>query len=166
MKKVIIYTDGACRGNPGPGGYGCVLLYTDSAGELHRKELSGGYRLTTNNRMEIMAFAAALEALKGACSVDIYSDSKYVIDAFEKGWLYKWKRLGWYKDAKRKEAVKNVDLWKRLEAAMEGHEIRLHWVKGHGETAENNRCDELAVEAALKSASLMPDEEFEKERSS
>lgn len=163
MRNVIVYTDGACRGNPGPGGYGCVLLYEDKNGEIHRKELSEGYRLTTNNRMEIMAFVAAFEALKVPCSIDLYSDSKYVIDSFEKGWLEKWKRFGWYKDAKRKEPAKNKDLWIRLETAMEGHEVRLHWVKGHAETKENNRCDELAVEAAL-GGSLAIDEVFEKER--
>lgn len=164
MRELIIYTDGACRGNPGPGGYGCVLLYTDSQGKTFRKELSAGYRSTTNNRMEIMAFIAAFEALKMPCKVDLYSDSKYVIDAFEKGWLEKWKRFGWYKDAKRKEKAKNVDLWMRLETAMEGHEVHLHWVKGHAETKENNRCDELAVEAALNESARLIDEVFEKEK--
>ncbi len=163
MKHVTIYTDGACRGNPGPGGYGCVLLYEDKSGETHRLEKSGGFRLTTNNRMEIYALVAALEALKTPCLVDLYSDSQYVINAFEKGWLAKWKSFGWYKDAKRKEKAKNVDLWQRLETAMAPHEITFHWVKGHAMNAENNRCDELAVEAALDRSGWAEDTEFQKE---
>lgn len=164
MKEITIYTDGACRGNPGPGGFGSVLIFVDSKGDIHRKELSGGYRLTTNNRMEILAFVEALEALKEPCSINLYSDSKYVVDAITQGWIEKWKRFGWYKDAKRKEKAKNVDLWKRLEAAMDGHEITFHWVKGHADNRENNRCDELAVSAALNSASLKIDEIYEAEQ--
>lgn len=164
MKEITIYTDGACRGNPGPGGFGSVLIFVDTKGDIHRKELSGGYRLTTNNRMEILAFIEALEALKEPCRIDLYSDSKYVVDAITQGWIEKWKRFGWYKDAKRKEKAKNVDLWKRLESAMAGHEITFHWVKGHADDQENNRCDELAVSAALNSASLKIDEVYESEQ--
>lgn len=140
-KEVTIYTDGACSGNPGPGGYGTVLIYNGS-----RKELSGGFRNTTNNRMEITAVIKGLEALKQPCSVTVYSDSKYVVDAFEKGWLNNWQKNNWRKS--NKEKVLNIDLWQRLLELMQTHQVRFQWVKGHHENAENNRCDELAVQAA------------------
>ena len=149
MNKIEIYTDGACRGNPGPGGYGAVLRYKTAEEKLYEKELSEGYRSTTNNRMELMGVISALEALKKPCEVDLYTDSSYVVKAFQEGWLRKWQRLGWYKDAKRKEAVKNKDLWQRLLAAMEPHTVTYHWVKGHADNPLNNHCDELAVKAAL-----------------
>ena len=147
--QITIYTDGACRGNPGPGGYGAILRFASPDGKLFEKELSAGYRSTTNNRMELLGVISALEALKRPCLVDLYSDSSYVVKAFTDGWLKKWQALGWYKDKNRKEPVKNSDLWKRLLSAMEPHEVSFHWVKGHAENAYNNRCDELAVAAAL-----------------
>lgn len=140
-KEVIIYTDGACSGNPGPGGFGTVLIYNGS-----RKELSGGFRETTNNRMEIMAVIKGLEALKQPCKVTVFSDSKYVVDAIEKGWLASWRKNNWRKS--NKEKALNVDLWQRLLELMELHDVSFRWVKGHHENEENNRCDELAVTAA------------------
>lgn len=152
MKEITLYTDGACRGNPGPGGYGCILQYIDGNGQAHTKELSAGYQETTNNRMELLAAIVGLETLRENCKVKLYSDSQYLVNAYRQGWIDKWKQNGWYKDAKRKEAVKNEDLWKRLDRVMEYHEVELHWVKGHAENAYNNRCDELAVAAALDTA--------------
>lgn len=146
--EVTIYTDGAARGNPnGPGGYGTVLLYTDSQGNCHRKELSEGFVKTTNNRMEMSAAIAGLEALKRPCHVILYSDSQYLVNAFNQHWLENWIKKGWKRG--KNEAVKNVDLWKRLLKAMEGHEVEYRWVKGHAGHPENERCDELAVAAAL-----------------
>jgi ribonuclease HI len=141
MKEIIIYTDGACSGNPGPGGYGTVLIYNGM-----RKELSGGYRDTTNNRMEMMGVIKGLEALKNPCKVKIYSDSKYVVDAIEKGWLNNWRKNNWIKS--NKEKALNVDLWKRMLELMEIHEVSFNWVKGHHECEENNICDQLAVQAS------------------
>ncbi len=136
--QIIIYTDGASRGNPGPGGYGVVLM----SGK-HRKELSEGFELTTNNRMELLAVIVGLETLKVPGSrVTIYSDSKYVVDAVEKKWVW-----GWVK--KRFKGKKNADLWQRFLRIYDKHEVRFVWVKGHAEIPENERCDELAVEAAL-----------------
>lgn len=137
MKMVTIYTDGACSGNPGPGGYGVVLLYGSA-----RKELSEGYRLTTNNRMEVLAVIKGLEALKEPCQVTLYSDSKYVVDAITKGWVTRWKAKGWYRNAKEKAS--NVDLWERLLTQLERHEVEFCWVKGHADNPGNERCDELA----------------------
>lgn len=135
--NITIYTDGAARGNPGPGGYGVVLLSGP-----HRKELSEGFRLTTNNRMELLAVIKGLEALKKENSkVTIYTDSKYVADAVEKGWVFAWEK----KDFKKK---KNPDLWKRFLAAYRKHSVRFHWVKGHANIPENERCDRLAVKAS------------------
>ena len=132
---VDIYTDGAARGNPdGPGGYGTVLEYRDSKGELHTKEISQGYQKTTNNRMELMAAIAGLEALNRPCQVDLYSDSKYLVDAFNQNW--------------KNEPVKNIDLWKRLLKAKESHQVTFIWVKGHDGHPQNERCDELATTAA------------------
>lgn len=147
MMHVDIYTDGAARGNPeGPGGYGCVLHYVDSHGELHKREFSQGYIKTTNNRMELMAAIAGLEALKKPCQVDLYSDSKYVTDAFNQNWVGSWIKQNWRKG--KKNEVKNIDLWKRLLKAKELHQVTFHWVKGHAGHAENERCDELATGAA------------------
>ena len=145
--QVKIYTDGAARGNPdGPGGYGAVLEYVDPKGTLHTKELSQGYKKTTNNRMELMAVIAGLEALIGPCEVEIYSDSKYVVDAFNQHWVESWIRKGWKRG--KNEPVKNVDLWKRLLKAMEPHKVTYIWVKGHAGHAYNERCDLLATSSA------------------
>ena len=147
--KVTIYTDGSCRGNPnGPGGYGTVLLYTDPKGQIHRRELSEGFESSTNNRMELMAVIAGLEALIRPCEVELHSDSQYVINAFNKGWLSSWESHGWKKS--NREPVLNVDLWKRLLEAAKPHRIIWVWVRGHDGDPENECCDRLAVEAALK----------------
>lgn len=144
--NVTIYTDGAARGNPeGPGGYGTILQYVDPKGMLHEKELSGGYVKTTNNRMELMAVIAGLEALNRPCRVEVISDSKYVTDAFNKHWIDGWLKKNW-KGASG--PVKNVDLWKRLLKAAEPHKITFTWVKGHDGHPENERCDGLATSAA------------------
>lgn len=138
---VVIYSDGACLGNPGPGGYGTVLL----AGG-HRKELSAGFRRTTNNRMELLGAIVGLEALKRPCAVELWSDSQYLIHAMTKGWLAGWQRRGWR--TADKKPVKNQDLWQRLLAAIGEHEIDWRWVRGHTGDVENERCDQLAVAAA------------------
>lgn len=142
-KHVVIYTDGACSGNPGPGGFGIILQYGE-----HRKEISQGFEHTTNNRMELLAVITALEALKTPCMVDLYSDSKYVIDAIQKGWAVKWRAKNWMRTPK--EPAKNPDLWEKLLQLLEVHEVTFHWVKGHAENENNNRCDQLAVEAWKK----------------
>ena len=145
--KVTLFTDGAARGNPdGPGGYGAVLQYVDKQGTLHEKELSQGYIKTTNNRMELMAVIAALEELNRPCSVELYSDSKYVVDAFNQNWIGGWLKKGWKRG--RNEPVKNVDLWQRLLRAKEPHQVRFIWVKGHDGHPQNERCDTLATTAA------------------
>lgn len=154
---VTVYTDGASRGNPGPGGYGAVLLYTDPSGQQHTKEFSQGYKSTTNNRMELLGVIVALEALKRPCQVELYSDSKYVVDAFNQKWVSGWIRKGW--KTASKEPVKNVDLWKRLLAAMEDHEVSFKWVKGHAGHPLNERCDQLATEAA-DGSNLLDDQGF------
>jgi ribonuclease HI len=138
MVQVDLFTDGAAKGNPGPGGYGTILR-----SGAHEKELSGGFYHTTNNRMELMAVIVGLEALKSSCEVRVVSDSKYVVDAFNLRWIDGWKRRGWAK-------VKNPDLWKRLLKAMEPHKVRYEWVRGHNDHPENERCDRLAVAASLK----------------
>lgn len=144
---VKIYTDGAARGNPdGPGGYGTVLEYVDSRGSLHTKEISQGYQKTTNNRMELMAVIAGLEALNRPCQVEVYSDSKYVVDAFNQHWIDSWLKRGWKRG--KNEPVKNTDLWKRLLTAKEPHQVAFFWVKGHDGHPQNERCDELATSAA------------------
>lgn len=144
---VKIYTDGAARGNPeGPGGYGAVLEYTDSKGNLHTREYSKGYKKTTNNRMELMAAIAALEALTKPCEVELYSDSKYLVDAFNQHWIDGWVKKDWKRG--KNESVKNIPLWKRLLAAKAPHQVRFIWVKGHAGHPQNERCDELATEAA------------------
>lgn len=145
--KVTLYSDGSARGNPnGPGGYGCVLHYTDPKGELHVREYSAGYKQTTNNRMELMGVITGLEALNRPCEVTVVSDSKYVTDAFNQNWMDGWLRNNW-RTAGKKE-VKNVDLWQRLLEAMKPHEVEFVWVKGHAGHPENERCDELATKAA------------------
>lgn len=140
---VVAYTDGACSGNPGPGGWGVILIYGE-----HRKELNGGERVTTNNRMELMAAISALEALKKPARVDIHTDSEYV----QKGisvWINGWKRNGWRTSAK--QPVKNADLWQRLDAAQARHEVHWHWLRGHAGHAENERADQLARAAIPRS---------------
>jgi len=145
--KVKLYTDGAARGNPdGPGGYGAILEYTDPKGELHTREFSAGYQKTTNNRMELMAAIVGLEALTKPCEVEVYSDSKYVVDAFNKDWISGWLAKNWVRP--KVGPVKNIDLWKRLLAAKETHQVTWNWVKGHAGHAQNERCDELATTAA------------------
>lgn len=144
---VRIYTDGSARGNPdGPGGYGAVLSYTDGNGSEHKRELSAGYRKTTNNRMELMAAIAGLEALIKPCTVELYSDSQYLVNAFNQHWIDSWIKKGWKRG--KNEPVKNVDLWKRLLEAMKPHKVSFIWVKGHAGHPQNERCDELATSAA------------------
>ena len=137
MKRIDIYTDGACSGNPGPGGWGAILRY----GEVE-KEISGGEINTTNNRMELLAAISALSLLKEPCSVNLYSDSKYLVDSINKGWLFSWEKLGFVKKGK---AVPNTDLWKRLLNLIRVHSVVFIWVKGHAFNEYNNRCDEMAV---------------------
>ena len=143
MKTVTLYTDGACSGNPGPGGWGAILEYQGT-----EKELSGGEAVTTNNRMELTAVIEGLLALKEPCIVELYSDSKYVIDGLSKGWAVSWRKNGW-KKADKKPAL-NPDLWEKLLDLTEMHQLRYHWVKGHGENPKNNRCDALAVAESKK----------------
>ena len=139
MKKTVtIYTDGACSGNPGPGGWGAILRYQGK-----EKELSGGAKQTTNNRMELIGVISALQALKEPCVVELYSDSKYVVDALEKGWAEGWKKKGWIKSDKK--PALNTDLWEELLTLCHVHELHCHWVKGHAENEYNNRCDQLAT---------------------
>ena len=137
MKEVEIYTDGACRGNPGRGGWGTILVYGK-----YEREMSGGEPLTTNNRMELMAAISGLEALKEPCSVKLYSDSKYLVDAFLLGWVESWKTHGWKRG---KDELKNPDLWERLLNLLAVHEVKFQWIKGHAGHPENERCDAMAV---------------------
>lgn len=153
MKEVEIYTDGACRGNPGPGGYGVVLI-----SGRHRLELSQGYTRTTNNRMELLAAIVALEKLNARCRVRLQSDSRYLVDAMTKGWLRGWKARGWVTASR--QPVKNAELWRRLEAATAGHDIEWRWIRGHAGHRENERCDELAV-AASRGSGRLTDHGFE-----
>ncbi|MDL2287523.1 ribonuclease HI [Eubacteriales bacterium OttesenSCG-928-G02] len=143
MKNVNIYTDGACSGNPGPGGYGVVLEY---AGK--EKEVSEGFPDTTNNRMELTAVIKGLSLLKEPCNVKLYSDSKYVIDSIQKGWVYSWRSKGWVKSDKK--PALNADLWEQLLELLEKHKVEFVWVKGHNGHPQNERCDKLAVEAINK----------------
>ena len=152
-KHVVIYTDGACTGNPGPGGYGVVLIYGK-----HRRELNAGYRLTTNNRMELMGAIKGLEALKQSCKVTLHSDSQYVVEGIEKGWAKRWQGNGWMRN-KRERAV-NPDLWERLLDLCDSHEIEFRWVRGHAGDPENERCDQLAVQASHEKE-LITDEGYE-----
>lgn len=148
LKEVVVYTDGACDPNPGPGGYGVVLIYGKS-----QKEISAGYRLTTNNRMELMASIVGLEALKEPCRVKLFSDSEYLVKAIKLNWITRWKKKNWNK-------VKNPDLWKRLLKQTDRHEVEFIWVKGHAGIAYNERCDALALQAS-KSKNLAIDEYYE-----
>ena len=143
MKTVTIYTDGACSGNPGPGGWGAILAYNGA-----EKELSGGAADTTNNRMELTAVIEALSLLKEPCTVELYSDSKYVVDSVTKGWVYSWQKNNWRK--KDKSPALNPELWQRLLPLLQTHEVRFHWVKGHESNERNNRCDALAVAESKK----------------
>ena len=152
-KKIIIYTDGACTGNPGAGGYGAVLI--DGA---ERKEISGGYKLTTNNRMEMMGAIAALKSLSTKSKVILHSDSKYIVDAIKQGWAKRWQANGWKRN--KKEKAKNPDLWQELLDLCQKHEVDFIWVKGHAGIAENERCDCLAV-AAAHQPNLLADEGYE-----
>ncbi|MEW5775044.1 MAG: ribonuclease HI [Thermodesulfobacteriota bacterium] len=152
-RPVTVFTDGSCLGNPGPGGWACVLLWSG-----RRKELSGGYARTTNNRMEIYAVLMALGSLKRACEVELHTDSRYLADAVEKRWLAKWQKNGW-KTADKKP-VKNRDLWERLAALLKEHRVRFRWVKAHNGLPENERCDVLA-KAAAGQRGLPPDEGYE-----
>ena len=138
MKTVTLYTDGACSGNPGPGGWGCILEYNG-----YEKELSGGEANTTNNRMELTAVIRGLQALKEPCIVELYSDSKYVIDGLQKGWAEGWKKRGWIKSDKK--PALNPELWDRLLTLTHQHQMRYHWVTGHADNPKNTRCDEMAV---------------------
>jgi ribonuclease HI len=153
---VKIYTDGSARGNPdGPGGYGTVLYYTDTKGQLHVREYSQGFVRTTNNRMELLAAIVGLEALNRPCQVELYSDSQYLVNAFNQHWIDSWQKKNWKRG--KNEPVKNVDLWKRLLAAKAPHQVTFIWVKGHNGHPENERCDQLAT-AAADGSNLLVDE--------
>ena len=143
MKTVTLYTDGACSGIPGPGGWGAILAFRDI-----EKEMSGGEKSTTNNRMELTAVIRGLQALKEPCVVELYSDSRYVIDGLQKGWAASWQKRGWVKSDKK--PALNPDLWETLLELTAKHEMRYHWVKGHAENPKNNRCDEMAVAESKK----------------
>ena len=152
MKTITIYTDGAAKGNPGPGGYGTLLVYNGKT-----RELSGGFSRTTNNRMELLAAITGLEALSAPCRITLYSDSRYLVDAMNKGWLRSWKSRRWSRA--NNQYLKNADLWKRLDAATTSHEVSWKWVKGHAGHPENERCDTLA-DSAARSSKLPPDDAF------
>ena len=154
LEHVVVYTDGACIGNPGPGGYGAVLLYG-----RRRKEISGGFRKTTNNRMEILAAIQALESLKDRCRVTLYSDSQYLVNAMSLGWAQRWRSRGWKRN--KKDKAINPDLWDRLLLVCEYHSVVFKWVRGHAGNAENERCDQLATQAAL-GKDLAVDEEYQR----
>ena len=151
-KKVEIWTDGACSGNPGPGGFGAILQYGEK-----RKEIYGSYRRTTNNRMELMAVIEALSALKGRCHVTLHSDSKYIVEAMQKGWPQGWKKKGW---RKKDGLAKNIDLWEKILNLCDLHEVNFNWLKGHAGHDENERCDELARQA-ISNGDLIEDDGFE-----
>ena len=148
MKSVTLYTDGACSGNPGPGGWAAILIY-----QGYKKELAGGEAETTNNRMELIGVIEGLRALKEPCSVDLWSDSRYVIDALEKGWAERWRQNGWMRS--KKEEAKNPELWEELLQLTEKHKLHYHWVKGHADNPWNNRCDMLAVQQRDKYSKSM-----------
>lgn len=153
LKNVIMYTDGACSGNPGPGGYGIILIYGK-----HKKEISGGFRLTTNNRMELLAATIGLETLNTKCHVTLYSDSKLLVEGLSKNWAIKWRSKGWKR--KGNKHVQNPDLWERLLTAYEKHEVEIKWIKGHAGNWGNERSDKLALQAASQ-RELQIDEAFE-----
>ena len=152
LSEVSIYTDGACEPNPGAGGYGAILIHGDV-----RKELHGGFRMTTNNRMEIFAAIAGLEALRAPCKVRLHSDSKYLVDSMSKGWARRWKAKGWWRT--KKEMALNADLWKRLLTACDKHQVEFVWVKGHAGQPENERADELST-LLLKRTDLPADDGY------
>jgi ribonuclease HI len=153
LKQVTIYTDGACLGNPGPGGYAAVLLYGK-----HRKELSGGLRLTTNNRMEILAAVVALDAVKQACRIILHSDSQYLVNAMQQGWARRWRAANWMRN--KRERALNPDLWERLLQRTEALDVEFRWLRGHAGDPENERCDRLAM-AAAQGENLEPDIGYE-----
>ena len=155
MKKVFLYTDGACSGNPGKGGYGAILRYNE-----FEKEISRGFLLTTNNRMELMGVIDGLSLLKESCEVELYSDSKYVTDAINNGWVYAWKKNGWIKSDKK--SAQNVDLWEKLLPLLERHTVTFHWIRGHAGHEFNERCDRLAV-GAYNGTELIEDGGFKAE---
>lgn len=155
MKEVSIYTDGACRGNPGPGGYAAVLIYKSK-----RKTIKGGFRHTTNNRMEMLGVIEGLKALKESCIVNLFSDSKYICDAINKGWITKWKLKNWMRTPA--DEVKNPDLWKEIDQMLNKHKVKISWVKGHAGNELNNAADEAAVSASKDTANFLIDNEFEK----
>lgn len=159
---VTLYSDGSSRHNPGPGGYGTVLQCIDPKGELRQRELMCGYKLTTNNRMELMGVIAGLEALKRPCKVSVYTDSKYVVNPFNQNWIGGWVRNGWKTSSKK--PVKNIDLWKRLLAAAEPHDVSYNWVEGHAGHELNELCDTLATESADGKHGLLLDDEGFSER--
>lgn len=152
MKTLEIYTDGACSGNPGPGGYGIVMLYKEE-----RREISCGYKCTTNNRMELMAVLHGLKALKEQCKVDLYLDSKYIVDAINKGWAAKWKKNNWMRN--KSEPALNADLWEELFVLLDMHKVNFIWIKGHNNNLENERCDVLARQA-IKEKKLLDDTNY------
>lgn len=143
LPQVLMFSDGACSGNPGPGGWGTILQFTDAAGRFHEKELSGGAPQTTNNRMELTGVIEGLSALKTSCAVTVTTDSRYVVDSVTKGWVYGWKAKGWIKSDKK--PALNVDLWELLLPLLKKHHVTFNWVKGHAGHPENERCDRLAV---------------------
>lgn len=149
-----MYTDGACSGNPGPGGYGVILKYRDK-----RKELSGGFRKTTNNRMELLAIISGLKELKDACRVTLYTDSQYIVNALTRGWVYRWRNSGWMRN--KREKAQNADLWEELLKLLDYHQVEIKWVRGHAGNSENERADVLATRA-LRQPNLPPDEVYEK----
>jgi ribonuclease HI len=153
LPEVTIYTDGACTGNPGPGGYGVILIY-----KTVRKEINRGFRKTTNNRMELMALIAGLSSLQERCQVNLYTDSKYVADSINRGWAESWKAKGWKRN-KRDRAL-NPDLWEELLHLLSEHQVKVNWVKGHAGNPENERADALAVQS-IKSKNLAIDEVYE-----
>ena len=155
MKKVILYSDGACSGNPGKGGWGSILEFNGT-----RKEFSGGYKNSTNNRMELMGIIEPIRLLKEPCEIEIYTDSKYVVNSINKKWIHGWVKRGWKRSDN--EAVKNTDLWKLMLDLLEVHQLKFHWVRGHNEHEENERCDELAIAARMES-DLEDDIEYDKQ---
>jgi ribonuclease HI len=153
LKEVTIYTDGACTGNPGPGGYGVILKYQD-----HRSEIAAGFQKTTNNRMELLAAISGLEALKEPCQVVLYTDSRYIADGLTKGWARRWQQNGWMRS--KKERALNPDLWERLLDLYDFHNVEIRWIRGHAGDPENERADFLAVRAA-KGKDLQTDKYYE-----
>lgn len=158
MGIVKLFSDGSSKGNPGAGGYGTILQYEDNSGFIHEKTMSQGYYETTNNRMELMGCIVGFEALTRPCTVQVYSDSRYLVDAFNQNWIEKWVQNGWKRG--KSGPVKNIDLWKRLLTAIGPHEVSFNWVKGHADHPENERCDKLATGAA-DGKDLIEDEGFE-----